>query len=116
MVFLISDFLAAGCAARCAIAARRHDLIAVVLDDPRESELPDVGLLELEDAETGEALVVDTGDAHLRARLRRQRAGGAARERDRFLRGARRRRRQGAHRPALHQALLRFFRTRERRR
>ena len=49
--------------ARSRSPTRRHDVIAVVLDDPRERELPDVGLVELEDAETGERYVVDTGDA-----------------------------------------------------
>ena len=43
------------------LAARRHDVIAVVLDDPREAELPDVGLIELEEAETGARYVLDTG-------------------------------------------------------
>ena len=55
------------------LAARRHDVIAVVLDDPREATLPDVGLVELEEAETGERYVVDTGE-RARARGVRRRA------------------------------------------
>lgn len=46
--------------------SRRHDTIAVVLSDPRETELPNAGLVLLEDAETGTVLQVDTGSAELR--------------------------------------------------
>jgi hypothetical protein len=42
------------------VSSRRHDLIAVPIVDPREEELPDVGLLTLEDAETGEQIEIDT--------------------------------------------------------
>jgi uncharacterized protein (DUF58 family) len=61
VVFLISDFLAEGFEAPLRIAARRHDLIAIPLSDPRESALPNVGLIELEDPESGETRLVDTG-------------------------------------------------------
>ena len=50
------------------IANKRHDVIAVTLNDPRENKLPDCGLLTLEDAETGQTFVVDTGDAGIRER------------------------------------------------
>ena len=40
----------------------RHDVVAVTMTDPRELEIPPVGLIELEDAETGEEILVDTGD------------------------------------------------------
>jgi uncharacterized protein (DUF58 family) len=46
--------------------SRRHDLIAVSVSDPREHELPDAGLIELEDAETGALITVDTGSASVR--------------------------------------------------
>jgi uncharacterized protein (DUF58 family) len=49
-----------------AIANRRHDMIAITLDDPREKELADCGIIELEDAETGKTLLVDSSDAGLR--------------------------------------------------
>ncbi len=65
VVFLLSDFLDEGWADRLRIASRRHDLTAVPVLDPRERELPDVGLLELEDAETGETILVDTRDKNL---------------------------------------------------
>ena len=67
--FLISDFLAEGYEPALRIARRRHDLIPVVLSDPREEELPPLGLLELEDPETGELLVVDTAARALRERF-----------------------------------------------
>jgi len=54
VVFLVSDFLAEGYEKRLRIAARRHDLIAISVEDPREISLPNAGLIDLEDAETGE--------------------------------------------------------------
>ncbi len=81
VVFLLSDFLAAGFEKRLRVAARRHDLIAVPVTDPRELELPDSGLVELEDAETGETVLVDTSDAEFRRRY-----AAEAREREAKLR------------------------------
>lgn len=66
VVFLVSDFQAAGYEKRLRIAARRHDLIAVSLSDPREAALPAAGLIELEDAETGESVVIDSSNAAVR--------------------------------------------------
>ena len=60
VVFLISDFLDAGFADALALASRRHELCAVHIVDPRETELPPVGLVQLEDAETGALCLVDT--------------------------------------------------------
>ena len=51
---------------RLRIAARRHDLIAVSITDPRERTLPNVGLIDLEDAETGEIVTIDSGSARAR--------------------------------------------------
>ncbi len=45
---------------------RHHDLLAIRISDPREEELPDVGLIELEDAESGEQILVDTSDPLVR--------------------------------------------------
>ncbi len=75
VIFLLSDFLGAGYEPPLARLARRHDLIALQMIDPRERELPDVGLVTLWDPETGDWRVVDTGDAALRGRFR---ARGAA--------------------------------------
>lgn len=68
VVFLLSDFQAPDFSKPLTIAARRHDVVAIPIVDPRELELPDVGRVVFEDAETGERLVVNTSDR--RARLR----------------------------------------------
>ena len=68
VAFLLSDFLAGDYEAALRVAARRHDIIAISLSDPREMELPDAGLIEMEDPETGRRLVVDSGDALVRQR------------------------------------------------
>ncbi len=56
------------------MANRRHDMIAIALNDPAENELPDCGVIELEDAETGEKIVIDSSDEGLRRRYREQSA------------------------------------------
>ena len=66
IVFLISDFLNDGYDDALKIAARKHDLIAVHLFDPRETEIPSGGLMLIRDAESDEPLWIDTGDARLR--------------------------------------------------
>jgi len=60
IVFLVSDFIDENYDKPLRLVARRNDLIAVSVRDPRESELPNVGLIALEDAETGETVVFDT--------------------------------------------------------
>ena len=70
VVFLLSDFLAAGYGPALARLARRHDVIGVQVADPRERELPDVGLVTLWDPETGAWRIVNTGDALVRRRFR----------------------------------------------
>lgn len=78
VTFVLSDFQATGFEKKLRIASRRHDLVALSLRDPREEELPAVGLVELRDAETGERALVDTFDRDVRtsfaarARTRRQ--------------------------------------------
>jgi uncharacterized protein (DUF58 family) len=77
IVFLISDFQSTGdpAVARAELRRamrqtnRRHDLIAVQVADPREKELPNVGVLALEDAESGEIIELDTADAAVRRRF-----------------------------------------------
>ena len=66
VVFLVSDFQAEGFEKPMRVIAKRHDLIAVTVVDPREVSLPDVGLIELEDAETGEIMLVDSGSLSVR--------------------------------------------------
>lgn len=66
IVFLMSDFLDRGYERAFHRTGRRHDLTAVRIADPREEELPAVGLVELEDAETGRRLLLDTSSADVR--------------------------------------------------
>lgn len=66
VVFLVSDFFASDYEKALRVANRRHDLIAIALEDPREYDLPAIGIVELEDAETGEGIMVDFGDAAVR--------------------------------------------------
>ena len=83
-MFVVSDFISApGWEEALAQLARRHDVIAVRLYDPLEMELPDLGLVTMRDAETGEQLLVDTHDAGFRARF-----AAAAEAREAALRAA----------------------------
>ena len=66
VVFLVSDFFASNYEKALRVANRRHDLVAIALEDPREYDLPAIGIVELEDAETGEGILVDFGDASVR--------------------------------------------------
>ena len=68
VVFVVSDFLVQGYEQPLRVAARKHDVIAITVTDPREESLPPVGLLDLEDAETGERILVDASDRRTRAR------------------------------------------------
>ena len=65
-VFVISDFIDTDFEKALAAVRGKHDVIAVRTSDPREAELPDVGLVSLEDAETGEVIVVDSRSARVR--------------------------------------------------
>src|SRR2546426_3480661 len=70
LLFIVSDFISApGWDRPLVQLAQRHEMIAVRLNDPLESELPDLGLLVFQDAETGEQLFVDTHDGRFRKRF-----------------------------------------------
>jgi len=70
LLFIVSDFISApGWDKPLALLAQRHEVLAVRLFDPREIELPDVGMVIFEDAETGEQLFVDTHDRKFRERF-----------------------------------------------
>ncbi len=71
IVLLVSDFLDSDFEKPLQAVKRRHDTIAIQLVDPRENELPDLGLLELTDSETGQTAVIDTGSAQVRERYGR---------------------------------------------
>ena len=69
LIFVVSDFISApGWQDALARLARRHEVVAVRLLDPLELELPDVGLVTIEDAETGEQLLIDAADPAFRQR------------------------------------------------
>jgi uncharacterized protein (DUF58 family) len=71
LVFVVSDFISKpGWLRPLALLHRRHELIGIRLWDPREVELPNAGMIVVEDAETGEQLLVDTSDAAFRRRFR----------------------------------------------
>jgi uncharacterized protein (DUF58 family) len=115
IVFFVSDWLDEGYEAAFRLAARKHDLIAVRVTDPREETLPAVGLLEVSDAETGKHLLIDTR----RAAVREAFAAAAAQRKAEFQSLARSGRvdlievsTDGTH----FDALVRFFRLRESRR
>lgn len=67
IVFVLSDFMAEGYQQALTIAAKRHDIIGVHIFDEREKSLPDVGLLHVEDVETGQKRLIDTSDANIRS-------------------------------------------------
>jgi uncharacterized protein (DUF58 family) len=84
LVFVVSDFISApGWAEALGRLAQRHEIIAVRLHDPLEAELPDLGLVVVQDAETGEQLFVDTNDRGFRKRF-----AAAAARREAELRAA----------------------------
>jgi uncharacterized protein (DUF58 family) len=70
VTFLISDFLTTDYDKAMRLIARKHDLVPVVISDPFETEFPSMGLVDLEDAETGERWLVDTTDPRVRGRFR----------------------------------------------
>jgi uncharacterized protein (DUF58 family) len=81
LVFIISDFISApGWERPLGLLSQRHEVLAVRLWDPREINLPDIGPVVIEDAETGEQLTVDTSDRKFRARFEE-----AARRRETML-------------------------------
>ena len=74
ILFILSDFFAAGFSRPLAAAARRHDVVAISLTDPADAWLPDAGLLQVADVETGYRRLVDSGDAGVCEAYRRHAA------------------------------------------
>ena len=84
MVFVVSDFISVpGWQERLGQLAQRHEIVAVRLHDPLESSLPDIGMLVVQDSETGEQIFVDTNDRGFRKRF-----AAAAQRREEGLRAA----------------------------
>ena len=115
IVFFISDFFGTGYESAFRRAAHKHDLIAVRTSDPRERAWPAVGLVRLQDAETGRQVLVDTGSAQVRDDF-----AAAARARDeafaKLARGCQADLIEAGTDGDHFDALLNFFRKRDRRR
>ena len=113
VLFVVSDFMASGYQSALGRLARKHDVIAVQLIDPRERELPDAGIMTFRDPESGAWQYVDTGSSAVRSAFRRRMA-------DFDLDLERSLRERGADLVRLHtdrayaEPLLAFFRQRER--
>lgn len=80
VIFLVSDFIDDNFEKILGVVSRRHDLVAVRLKDPREAELPRLGLVEFEDNETGRRVLIDTADEQVRLLVKAE-----ARRRDEAL-------------------------------
>ena len=115
VVFVISDFQDHGYEMRLRAAKRRHDLIPVMVTDRREKEMPNVGLVELADLETGRTVVVDTASRRWRQRYRELAAETAGR-REREFHSMNIDNIEVTTGQPFVEALTRFFRARERRR
>ncbi len=72
VVFLVSDFATGDFQQPMKMLQQRHDAVAITVVDPRERDLPNVGFLELEDAETGEVVLVDTSSSEFRETFRKE--------------------------------------------
>lgn len=114
VTFLVSDFQSEGYETALRITNKRHDVIATFIIDPRELDLPKVGFMELEDAETGERILVDTRDVVLLKEFNQINTGQLKDKTDKF-------RSLGVdaiqiltHQPYV-DPLIRFFRMREKR-
>jgi len=70
VVFLISDFICDNYSQTMMLASKKHDLIPVSITDPRECKFPNIGFIDLMDAETGERILVDTSDSKIRKTFR----------------------------------------------
>jgi uncharacterized protein (DUF58 family) len=86
VVFLLSDFQDAGYERLLRVVARKHDVVAIAVSDPREQTLPEVGLVAVEDPETGARGLLDAGSSAVRQAY----AAFAARAREELRRGIRR--------------------------
>ena len=69
VLFLISDFIAPDFSKALTVSSRRHDVVAMPVSDPGESAMPDVGIITLEDAETGQQIDINTGSKGVRRGL-----------------------------------------------
>ncbi|MGH8165224.1 MAG: DUF58 domain-containing protein, partial [Rhodanobacteraceae bacterium] len=112
VVFLVSDFQDEGYEHALKVLGRRHDVVAVTLNDPAEQSLPSVGLARMRDPETGEFLEVDTSDRQVRAAYAEHISAELA-ARKRVLRRAGVDEVELTTEGSVIEPLLKFFRTRE---
>lgn len=113
-LFLISDFIDTGYERAVRVAGRKHDLIAVELSDPRERELPDVGLAPLRDAEIGNLMWINTSSRRLRQDFKRE-TERQVRQREAFFKQIQVDRIELSVDKPYIMELIKFFRMRERR-
>ena len=78
LVFLVSDFQDSGYEAELRATAHRHDLVTISVSDPREAELVNAGLVEVQDPETGDIVLLDTASAAVRDAFRQASAEASA--------------------------------------
>ena len=114
VTFIISDFYASDFKKMLAVSNKRHDIVAITVTDPRELELLDVGIVKLEDLESGLTFMVDTSDQSARDKYA-QDANRRQEDRDRLFRSVNVDNIDIRTDMPYSQSLFRFFRTRERR-
>lgn len=85
IVFLLSDFMDDGYEKILRVVGKKHDLIGIVLDDRRESEMPEIGLIKLTDAETNEERWIDTSSTRVQKALTRRRDEIQSKRRSLFI-------------------------------
>jgi uncharacterized protein (DUF58 family) len=78
VAFVISDFFTSGYERALSLASARHDIVPLLISDPRDEEMPDVGLANFQDLESGEDVLVDTSDPRVRAHYARSMASQRA--------------------------------------
>ncbi len=115
VVFVLSDFIGPDCSRALAVANQRHDCIAVTLEDPRERVLPNVGFINLRDAETDECIELDTRNPRVRSMFAKVASERQAKLKD-LLRKANVDRLEIRTDQSYATSLQRFFRMRERQR
>jgi uncharacterized protein (DUF58 family) len=71
-IFLLSDFMDDGFDSSLRWLSRKHEVVALVVQDPAESQIPDMGLVDLHDAETGDVLTIDTSSAEFRKEFEKE--------------------------------------------
>jgi uncharacterized protein (DUF58 family) len=85
IAFLLSDFMDDGYEKILRIVGKKHDLISIVLEDRRESDLPKLGLVKLSDAETGEERWIDTSNSKVRSKMILDRKTKTAKRKSLFI-------------------------------